>query len=287
MSTHPRVAVVGDNTIDRFIDEDGLELVGGNALNVAVQLAMMGVEASYFGVVGTDPEAAAVRDAARLRGVGLDGLVTMEGATALTRIRSSPAGDRHFESEDFGVTARYVPDDVALAQIAGADWVHIGMLPQADEFRKRLAARRPDLPISQDCSVSEGWSLLAVAFASAGEDPARAVEIVGQALAGGARLGVATLGSRGVYASDGVDDWQFPAPAVDVVDTTGAGDSFMAGFIAARLRGSDPAGALGAGIRRGSFTCRYRGGWPQIPADLVLMEAGLLGGSTGSRRPAW
>lgn len=68
------VAVVGDNTIDRLLDEPELgDLVGGNALNVAVQLAMLGLTVGYFGAVGTDSDADVVRDAARIRGVDVLG----------------------------------------------------------------------------------------------------------------------------------------------------------------------------------------------------------------------
>lgn len=267
----PTVAVVGDNTLDRFLDEDGLELVGGNALNVAVQLALMGVSTAYFGAVGTDPEARIVHDAAHKLGVDMDGLVTMDGRTALTCVRHTAAGDRYFESEDFGVTADYAPDGAALARIARADWVHVGMLPHAGEFTRRLVAERPGARISQDCSVSEGYARLAVAFASAGEDRERAGRIALEALAGGARIAVATLGPLGVYAADGDRVWELPAAPVDVVDTTGAGDSFMAGFIASYLHHDDVSQALGAGIRRGALTCRYRGGWPQLPGDLAIV----------------
>jgi sugar/nucleoside kinase (ribokinase family) len=267
----PTVAVVGDNTLDRFLDEDGTELVGGNALNVAVQLALMGINTAYYGAVGNDPEAGIVRDAARKRGVDVDGLMTMGGRTALTCVRHTAAGDRYFESEDFGVTADYAPDQAALVRIARADWVHIGMLPHASDFTQRLVTERPGVRISQDCSVSEGHARLTVAFASAGEDRERARTIARAALAEGAEIAVATLGQLGVYASDGDRAWELPAVPVDVVDTTGAGDSFMAGFIASFLHRNDLAQALSAGTRRGSLTCRYRGGWPQLPGDLAIV----------------
>lgn len=48
-----KVAVVGDNTVDRFLDT-GIDLIGGDALNTAVHLAMLGAEVSYFGAIGED-----------------------------------------------------------------------------------------------------------------------------------------------------------------------------------------------------------------------------------------
>ncbi len=262
------VAVVGDNTIDRFLDEPDLgDLIGGNALNVAVQLAMLGLRVAYFGAVGTDENAKLVRHAAMARSVDVSGLVTMTGATALTTIRRDRNGDRRFESEDFGVTTDYYPDDDALERIAGAGWVHVGMLPDSRQLGESLA-RMSDVSVSQDCSVSPRYRRLAVHFASAGEDQEVAEDIIAGAISSGSELAVATLGPHGAVAGRGSERWRVPIESVQVVDTTGAGDSFMAGFIASRLRGEEVEHALAEGVRRGSFTCQYMGGWPQLQRDI-------------------
>jgi len=261
------VAVVGDNTIDRYLDEPELgDLTGGNALNVAVQLAMLGLRVGYFGAVGTDANAELVRRAAQAREVDISGLVSIDGSTALTTIRRDADGDRHFESEDFGVTAGYHPDNDALTRIAGARWVHIGMLSDARSFGEALA-RLSNVPVSQDCSVSPDSHRLAVHFASAGEDEVEAERIVSTALGRTSDLVIATLGAQGALAGRSSDRWRVPSEPIDVVDTTGAGDSFMAGFIAARLNGDEMEQALRNAAQRGSFTCQYMGGWPQLPAD--------------------
>jgi fructoselysine 6-kinase len=261
------VAVVGDNTIDRYLDEpDRGDLVGGNALNVAVQLAMLGIDVAYFGAVGTDENALIVREAIRRRKLGLEWLVTMEGATALTTIRRRPDGDRVFEHEDFGVTDDYFPDAAALAAIAAARWVHVGMLRRSAELGRLLADSAAT--VSQDCSVSPDHDRLGVSFASAGDAPADAERVIADALASGAELAVATLGAAGARAGSAAERWQAPTHPAEVVDTTGAGDSFMAGFIAARLGGSSVPDALSEGTRRGAFTCGYVGGWPQLADDI-------------------
>lgn len=263
------VAVVGDNTLDRYLDEPAIgDLIGGNALNVAVQLAMMGLRVGYFGAVGDDPTASAVADAAAARGVMLDGLVTMPGSSALTTIRRTASGDRQFETEDFGVTAEYFPTGSALEMIAASRWVHVGMLPRSRELGASIAAMS-SVSISQDCSVSPEWHSLAVAFASAGEDPVAAEALVVEMLEDGARTAVATLGPDGALAGHGAQRWRAVPEPVSVVDTTGAGDAFMAGFIAATLGGENVEGALAAGVARGSRACRHVGGWPQRPAEIA------------------
>ena len=67
--------------------------------------------------------------------------------------------------------------------------------------------------------------------------------------------GAAVGGKRGVRIEK-------PAPHVEVVDTTGAGDAFAAGFISAELAGGDEEAALLAGIRAGSEAVKTLGGQP-------------------------
>ncbi|WP_292679950.1 PfkB family carbohydrate kinase [Microbacterium sp. SCN 69-37] len=259
--SNARVAVVGDNTVDRYLG--GPEYVGGNALNVAVQLRLQGVTATYFGAVGADADGREIAGALRRHGVGTTGLVTADGPTAVTEIRVTPAGDRVFVREDFGVTADYRPSDAELALIAGHDWAHIGMLPRAAEAVTRLRALAPGIRISQDCAVSSGYAGLDVAFCSTGEDVAAARRAADGALSAGAALAVVTRGAAGAFASDGRRSWRCAALPVDVVDTTGAGDSFIAGFIAARLARTPVRGALEAGARVAARTCGHLGGFPQ------------------------
>src|SRR5215203_5608814 len=135
------IATVGDNTIDRYVGEESARYAGGNAYNVAAQLAGRGRAVAYFGAVGADPDGRTIARGLQRAGIDPVGLVTMAGSTAVTTIRVD-GGDRVFESEQFGVTADYFPGDDDLEILAGARWVHVGMLPRADELRERLAGAR-------------------------------------------------------------------------------------------------------------------------------------------------
>ena len=72
-------------------------------------------------------------------------------------------------------------------------------------------------------------------------------EAAARSLTAHAQEVVVKLGAQGALWTDG--EVQVRAPAVDVpaIDTTGAGDAFAAGLLAARLAGAEPADALGAG----------------------------------------
>jgi acetylornithine deacetylase len=275
----PWVAVVGDNTVDRYLGEDSVEYSGGNAFNVAVQLARQGVPVRYFGAVGPDDDAQIIRRGLQQNAIALDDLEVLPGETAVTIIRVEETGDRVFEREDFGVTADYFPGVAALEAIASAAWVHIGMLPRAGELRERLAAGRARRPgpgphgsISQDCAVAAGFEHLDVAFLSAGEG-ADAAAIAAKTVGAGVPLAVVTRGADGSLASDGTSTWTQDAVPAEVVDTTGAGDSFIAGFIAARLRGDDVAEALGNGARRAALTVSHPAGWPHPEPGTASRDA--------------
>lgn len=76
---------------------------------------------------------------------------------------------------------------------------------------------------------------------------------------------VIKLGARGSRWISPALDVEVPAPAVRVVDTTGAGDAFNGGFLAARLGGATPARALRAGNRLGALSTRKAGGIDALP----------------------
>jgi fructoselysine 6-kinase len=84
-----------------------------------------------------------------------------------------------------------------------------------------------------------------------------------QALDGGAALAVVTCGAAGSRAYDGETWWSQPALPTDPVDTTGAGDSFIAGFLEARTVGASVGAALLRGAQQAAQTCTHLGGWPQ------------------------
>jgi fructoselysine 6-kinase len=252
---------VGDNTIDEYVGVESKSFVGGNALNVAVQLRLLGHACRYAGAIGADPTGERVRVSLESNGVLTDGLVTLPGHTSVSRIRVDATGDRSFEFEDFAVCADYRPDDAELDELARCAAVHIGMVPGATELRERLSGR--GVLLSQDCAVSSGYRHLDIAFCSAGEDDGYARDLAHEAVDGGARLAVVTCGAAGSLAFDGDSWWRAGAAPVEVVDTTGAGDSYIAGFLAARAAGSDVPQAMRAGARTAARTCEHLGAWPQ------------------------
>jgi fructoselysine 6-kinase len=262
-----KIATVGDNCIDHYLPPVGRAMVGGNAVNVAVNLVRLGRACAYFGAVGDDAEGQRTRAVLGRLGVDVLGLKTIRpGRTSVTVIATTADGDRQFVSEDFGVCRGYRPDDQDMARLGTMAHVHIGWLDDGGVAKRALTER--GVSVSQDLSVNAeprdiAPDHLAMAFLSCDGDDAEARSVLGRTLAQGARLAVIMRGARGSLASAGGDIFTGSALPVMVRDTTGAGDSFIAGFLSAHLAGKPVGECLASGHVAAAHTCQIFGGFMQ------------------------
>jgi fructoselysine 6-kinase len=263
-----RLAAVGDNCVDIIAVPGGREvrLVGGNAVNVAVQARRANMASAYFGAVGRDSEGALIRETLLREDVNAAGLVTRSGRTAVTRILVGADGERSILHEDFGTCRGYAPSPMEVECIAGFDHVHLGWIDDGGALRRALAAR--GVSVSQDLSVNArpqdlGSDGLAIAFGSRGGHVEAAIDLAHSFLAGGARLAVVTRGAEGAVIASADQVWRVSAEPVVALDTTGAGDAFAAGFLGAWLRGHPPDVASRSGASLARRACLHAGGFPQ------------------------
>jgi fructoselysine 6-kinase len=261
----PSLVAVGDNCLDVYLTK-GLMTVGGNALNVAVHWRRAGWSARYFGAVGSDNQGAVILEELERVGLSSEDVERRPGDTAITLLRDDD-GDRKFLLEALGVGRDYMPGGDRYRIIAAADWVHLGTNANADLSQRLVADRASfsvDVSTAHRALPLEGVPLV---FASGPEEADQPVEPLVTALRGfGAGQVVVTCGSRGAYFSDGGALLHAPATPVLVVDTCGAGDSFIAVFLAAfccEKRG--PAESLHRATAGAAQTCLYIGGFPQTP----------------------
>lgn len=261
------IATVGDNCIDRYLPPVDRSLVGGNAVNVAVNLSRAGHPAAYFGAVGDDEDGMRTRAVLTRLDVDVKSLkVITPGRTSVTVIATDADGDRHFVSEDFGVCRGYRPNDRDMVRLKTMRHVHIGWLD--DEGLTKRALAEAGVSVSQDLSVNAdprniAPDGLAVAFVSCDGDEAEARRLAQQTRERGARHAVIMRGAQGSMALSGGEIFYGAALPVPVIDTTGAGDSFIAGFIAARLEGRPVERCLVRGHEAAAQTCRIFGGFAQ------------------------
>ncbi len=283
----PKLVAIGDNCLDVYLNKD-LMTVGGNALNVAVQWHRNGWAARYFGAVGDDPEAEVMLAEIETAGLSRQDVERLPGETAVTLLRDE-FGDRKFLLESFGVGENYMPSPELYQAAIAADWVHLGTNANKDLVRRLVTEQ---VPFSVDVSTAhlalplDGVPLV---FASGPEDASEPVAPFLDAFRkAGARQVVLTCGSRGAFFSDGNRLLQTPATPIDVVDTCGAGDSFIASFLAASVcEGLEIEVSLRKAAAAAAQTCLHLGGFPQqsrrIPAWLLKKYESLIAPMEGSR----
>ena len=231
-----------------------LEMSGGSAANTLVGLASFGGRAAYVGKVRADLLGEVFAHDIRAAGVRFATLPTTTGApTARCLILVTPDAQRSM-STFLGASVELGPEDIVEADVTGAAVTYLeGYLwdpPRAKEaFRKAAAiagraGRKVALSLSDAFCVhrhrDEFLDLVAgpvdILFANEQEILALfgtpSFDDAVRTLATGRTLAVLTRGAGGavVVAADGVH--AVPAlPVAAVVDTTGAGDLFAAGFL--------------------------------------------------------
>lgn len=269
------LACVGDNCIDRFGPPLNLRLVGGNALNVAVQLSQLGRSVTYFGAVGADDDGAFVARALRENGVNLAGLVTSSSPTAFTEVHVDEIGERTIGLEEFGACQTYYPRPTDIETLLRARHCHIGWLNDGGRLVDLLVSA--GVCVSRDISINaDKGSLsvagLSIAFASVEGSRNAAVAVARRLLDEGAKLAVVTRGESGSLAMSSTELAEAGILPVSVVDTTGAGDSFIAGFIAARTRGMNLPSSLQFAAGVAAKTCTHIGGFLQQERPLTFVK---------------
>lgn len=265
---------IGDNCIDRYLAPINAEHIGGNALNVAVNLALHGLPAAYAGLVGSDRYGERVLGALRSAGVNTECVRRLPGATGVTDV-TLLAGDYRIVNEVYGVSdlLAVTPELLAFAR-SRASWIHLSISGQAQQLVGALNALA--VPISVDLgSVRERSalqryaSLLSAchaAFISVGARlPDRAVaELLLEVRRLGAGTALATRAACGVAAMTNGRMVCVPSRVRgEVVDPLGAGDAVIAGFLARARDGSSLEQQLECGSEWAAAVCAHVGAFPQ------------------------
>ncbi|MGW1227851.1 sugar kinase [Streptomyces sp. NPDC002530] len=281
--------------------------VAGAEANVAIGLARLGHRVRWVGCTGADEFGALVLRTLRAecvdvgladRAEGPTGLVVFEPRTAdLTRVAyyrtgsaGSRLGPRHLERaladgarvlHTTGVTAALGSEPLravraALSSAAGAATVCLDVNHRAKLWSREAAAEalRPLMP-HVDILVASDDELALAAPAGLRSEARRAEAL----LECGVREVVVKRGARGAEVYDASGRTSRPAAPVTVVDTVGAGDAFVAGYLSAFLDGEPVAGRLDRAVTTGAFAVACAGDWEGLP---TRDELDLLRASPGS-----
>ncbi|MEU3792580.1 carbohydrate kinase [Streptomyces fructofermentans] len=315
------VTVLGECVADAFTDptrsgpgELALRaLPGGGPANTAVALARLGTPTRFIGRFSTDAFGTLFRARLSASSVDLTGSVAAPEPSTLAVADLDETGQATYTFyADSAADWQWTDEELAATGWESAACLHTGSLalirqPGGTRIEDHLAKAREHITVSIDPNVRPllvppsayrerlpHWCALAdilrlseddLALLLPGVSPEQACDTWHAA---GARLVVITLGGRGALASLNGHRVSVPAPAVDVVDTVGAGDSFTAGLLHRLAALGHLGGRLDAlsledltdactfAARVAALTCSVSGANPPA-ADAVRLEAGVDG----------
>lgn len=263
---------------------------GGKGANQAVAVARLGASVAMVGNVGDDAYGEQLRQALEHEGIDCQAVGVCEGVSSGVALITVDAASQNAIVIIPGSNGRLAPEsvqrfdallqaaeviicqlEVPLATVAWtlargrelgktvilnpapatgplpADWfAHIDYLTPNESEAQALTG----LPVTDlDSARSAGERLLAL----------------------GAGRVIVTLGAQGALFVTPAGSCHFPAPVVQPLDTTAAGDTFIGGFVAALVRGLEEGEAIAFGQRAAALSVTRAGAQPSIPylAELV------------------
>jgi len=277
----PEVICLGETLVDFLPDRLGQRVhevetwkpcPGGSPSNVAIGLARLGARSAMVGTIGRDEFGEFLRRRLTDEGVGVEHLrLTDEGKTGLVFISLSTDGERSFAFYRTRAAELFLAEpDVDPAFIASARALHFGSNSllwenaQAAAQRAVDSARRAGRIVSCDPNLRlHLWSNPAqlqallgrllpqcnvvklaedeIEFVTGHREPEAAVAALQEK---GVALPVVTLGPQGALFGWRGGAFRVSAPRAKVLDSTGAGDGFMAGLLYGLTRLCDGSAAL-------------------------------------------
>ena len=293
-----RVVVVGSINMDVVVTAARLPALGetllgeavafhpgGKGANQAAAAARLGARCSMIGAVGDDAFGEQLRTFLAATGVDVAGVRTRSTATGVASIIVADGDNAIIVAP--GANALVSETDVTTVDLQRADVVVTQLEIPVGAARVALQHARaggattilnaaparacPDELLAAADVLVVNESELAALCGGTYEDAAAAARDV---RAFPAQSVVVTLGARGAIAVLADEVHSIPAPAVEVVDTTGAGDCFV-GALAARLSAGDEiAAAVRFGVYAASLSVQRDGAGPSMPT-LSEVDAAL------------
>lgn len=265
---------------ETLLAEGHLENLGGKGANQAVSAARLGQRVAMVGRVGADNAGQSFIDLLEREGIDSTHVrVDPEHPTGLALIAVEPSGENRIMVSP-GANHRVTPADVARAgEVLARAAVTLLQLevPLATVTAAASAARgivvlnpapAQDLPDELLASVGVLVPNLGELAALAGLEPSDDLDDLRRMAARFERQNaiVVTLGARGALLFEkGRPARHYPAPRVDVVDTTAAGDGFCGALADALARNQSPGAAVEWAVRVAALVVTKPGAIAALP----------------------
>jgi sugar/nucleoside kinase (ribokinase family) len=297
------MALIDEKRAEAVYDAMGpaVEMSGGSAANTIVGLSSLGARTAFVGKVKDDLLGRAFAHDIRAAGVAFDTPPASAGpSTGRCYVLVTPDGERTMNTY-LGAAQDLHPDDIDAEAVAASAVVYLeGYLwdpPHAKEaFLKAAkiaheAGRKVALSLS-DAFCVDRWRdeflqlmrsrTVDLIFANEAElhrlYQSSDVDAAIRALRADIDIAVVTRGEKGCFVVNPEDIEAVAAfPVERVVDTTGAGDLFAAGFLAGLARGADDRTCGRLGALAAAEVIQHLGARPEISLKDLARENGLMG----------
>jgi len=254
---NPKLDVLGLGTcntdflmnVSRFSDaDDEVDIeklhisLGGSAANFTVEVSRLGLNAGIMARIGKDQYGEYILSEFKQENINTDRLVPIDEKTGMAFIAVEPEGERSIYTF-MGANSKFKLENEDIAHIKRSEILHItGMYIEVVEEASRYAnilsfnpgALLSSYGLDNLEKILKRTDILflnqkEITILTGMEHHAGALELVET----GVTLVVVTMGNKGACVYNTSGQIHYPANKLNVLDTTGAGDSFAAGFIAA------------------------------------------------------
>lgn len=233
---------------------------GGDAYNVACNLVSLGIENCLYSAVGKDSIGKIALENARKAGINTDQIEKVDKETSASLVMIQKNGERHFLSQNGAsqfLTGKNIPDELldeydilyvgSACDLPGMDGENMKLLLQrakrhdmttvmdvtGNPDRKEMEKMKVYLPLV-DFFMPSNYEAMRLTNTDCEESAARVLVDLG------VKTAVIKKGSEGsvMLSSNSPKELRhFPAYKTEAVDSTGAGDAFVSGFLAAYCKG--------------------------------------------------
>ena len=250
--------------------------LGGLASIALIAAARLGARARLIARIGDDDAGDYIRGALLDEGIDASQLLVEAGGESHVSVIvvDEPSGDRSImtrlptgkpvaaddiQRDDIASARVLFVDNINAATLQAAEWAreagkHVVLDPSRPYAEIKPLLKYVTVPV-----VPEAWARAWLPGCPVGGVAERLCQE-------GAEIAVVTLGERGAVASWDGQTQAFPAFAVDVVDTTGAGDAYHGAFMYGLLQGWDVPRMARFAAAVGALNCRALGGRSALPS---------------------
>jgi ribokinase len=261
---------------------------GGKGANQAAAAALLGASVAFLGRVGDDEFGEPLVQALQEKGIDTSLVERASGnSTGAAFITVTPDGENAITVAP-GANRSLTPEDVdAAADAIGDARVFVAQMEipvqsvlravevAAEQGTRALVNLAPTFEVPQELLekldplvVNEHEAAFLLGRQVEGVDGA--LSAAPELLSSGPRSAVITIGEDGAVLADGESVDHLPAPEVEVVDTTGAGDAFVGALATQLARGASLREAVAYAVRAGAAAVTKEGAQGALPTPEVV-----------------